>query len=82
MSNKHGENFIPFYTRGKPVQVRTTEEMKRLILGSDEVREVLAQVVRERTEQYKHHYQLLPNEDKIYKEVFKDANKVVERIMS
>jgi glycerol-3-phosphate O-acyltransferase len=56
--------------------------MKRLILGSDEVREVLAQVVRERTEQYKHHYQLLPNEDKIYKEVFKDANKVVERIMS
>jgi hypothetical protein len=50
MSNNHGENFIPFYTRGKPVQVRTTEEMKRLILGSDEVREVLAQVVRERTE--------------------------------
>ena len=42
MSNKHGENFIPFYTRGKPVQVRSTDDMKRLILNSDDVREVIA----------------------------------------
>jgi hypothetical protein len=82
MSNKHGENFIPFYTRGKPVQVRTSEELKRLILNADDVREVIAQVVRERTEQYKHHYQLLPNEEKIYKEVIRESENVLERIMS
>ncbi len=42
MSNKHGENFIPFDTRGKPVQVRSPDDMKRLILNSDDVREVIA----------------------------------------
>jgi hypothetical protein len=82
MSNKHGENFIPYYTRGKPVQVRSIDELKRLILNSDDVRDVVAQVVRERTEQYKHHFNLLPNEELIYKEVTKEATKVIERIMS
>lgn len=73
MSNKHGENFIPFYTRGKPVQVRTPDEIKSLIINSDDVRDVIAQVVRDRTEKYKQHFQLLPNEDKIYKEVASEA---------
>ena len=82
MSNKHGENFIPFFTRGKPIKIRTPDEIMRLILDSDDVKDAIAKVVNERTEQYKHHYQLLPNEDKIYKEVSKEATKMIERIMS
>lgn len=83
MSNTHGENFMPWlYKRGKEVQTRTPEDIRRLVLGAEEVREVIAQTVRERTEKYKQHFQLLPNEDKIYKEVHKEATKVIDRIMS
>jgi hypothetical protein len=56
MSNKHGENFIPFFTRGKPIKIRTPDEIMRLILDSDDVKDAIAKVVNERTEQYKHHY--------------------------
>jgi hypothetical protein len=56
MSNRHGEGYVPFYTRGKSLQVRTVEELKRLILDTDDVKNAIATMVRERTEQYKHHY--------------------------
>jgi len=82
MSNKQGDNFIPFYNRGRELKLRPIEELKRLILDSDDVKDAIAKVVRERTEMYKHYYQLLPNEDKIYKEVNKEAIKMIERIMS
>lgn len=39
-------------------------------------------MVRERTEKYKHHFNLLPNEDNIYKEVLKEGGKVMDRIMT
>ena len=74
--------FIPLFTRGKTVQVRPIEELKQLILNTDHVKEVIAQVVRDRTIQYKHHFQLVPNEEKIYKQVSKEANAMIERIMS
>lgn len=82
MQNYVGENFLPFYKMGKQVQVRTLDEMRRLILSADEVKDVIAQTVRERTEKYRMHFQLIPNEDKIYKEVHKEATAVINRIMS
>jgi hypothetical protein len=66
---------------GKEVKVRTAEDLKNLILTADEVKEVIAKTVNERTEKYKQHFQLLPNEDNIYKEVHKDATAIIERIM-
>jgi hypothetical protein len=45
MSNLSGENFLPFSSMGKQIKVRPSEELKQLILGSDEVKEVVAQVV-------------------------------------
>jgi hypothetical protein len=53
MANAPGERFLPFVMQGKVVQTRTAEEMRKLILGSDEVKDVIAQTVRERTEKYK-----------------------------
>ncbi len=41
---------MPFYTRGKALQVRTVEELKRLILDTEDVKNAIATVVRERTE--------------------------------
>lgn len=82
MANFSGENFLPFSSLGKPIKVRSSEEMKRLILGGDEVKEVIAQVVNQRTSKYKQHYQLMPNEDQIYRDVHKEAVKILDRIMS
>ena len=42
MSGAHLENFIPFRSHGKELQVRTADELKLLVIGSDEVREVIA----------------------------------------
>lgn len=38
---------------GKPVQVRTPDEIKKLVLNSEDVKDIIAQTVRERTEKYK-----------------------------
>jgi hypothetical protein len=32
MGSKHGENYLPFYSRGKELKVRSQDEMKTLIL--------------------------------------------------
>lgn len=48
MSNLHGENYIPWLSRGKPLKVKTPEEMKQAILNAPEVKEVIADLVRER----------------------------------
>lgn len=45
-----------FVTHGKTVVVRPIEEFKQLILNSDDVKEVIAQVVRERAINFKHHF--------------------------
>lgn len=52
MSAQHGENYIPWLSRGKPLKVRSSEEIKNLILGTHEVKEVIASLVREKTKQY------------------------------
>lgn len=56
MSANLGENLIPFYSRGKPVVVRTPEEMKTLILNSDDVRDAIAGLVRQKTQLYQHKF--------------------------
>ena len=56
MASKHLENFIPYLALGKEVKVRTIEELKNIVLNSDDVRDVIVKVVKERTEQYRHHY--------------------------
>jgi hypothetical protein len=56
MGNTHGENLIPFYSMGKPVKVRTIEELKNLILSSEDVRDVIAETVGKRTAQYQYHF--------------------------
>jgi hypothetical protein len=43
---------LPWLGRGKPLNVRTTDEIKALILSAPEVKEVIADLVRERTKQY------------------------------
>ena len=53
MNQNRFVNFIPFYTLGKWINVRSPEEMKKIVLASDEVRDAMAQVVRERTTKYR-----------------------------
>jgi hypothetical protein len=49
MGSMHGENYLPWYSRGKELKVRSMEEMKSLILTSDEVKTAIANLARERT---------------------------------
>jgi hypothetical protein len=56
-------------SRGKELKVRTTEEIKNLILDNNEVKEVMASMARERAKKLADHFNLLPEEDKIYKEI-------------
>lgn len=42
MNNYVGENFLPFYKMGKEVQVRSPDDMRRIILSADEVKDVIA----------------------------------------
>ena len=60
------ENFVPWSNVGKPLNVRTPDELKVLILGTDEVKDIMATLVRERAKQYQNHLQEQPAEDKIY----------------
>ncbi len=52
MGNLTGENFLPWLSRGKELKVRSPEEMKISILNAPEVKEVIADLVRERTKEY------------------------------
>lgn len=45
MSNRHGENYIPFLERGKGINVRTPEETKMRILNAEEVKGIIDQMV-------------------------------------
>lgn len=78
----HGENYVPWLSRGKPLRVRSPEEVKQAILGAAEVKEVIAALVREKSAQYQGHLQMLPAEDQIYKDILREATKVIERIVS
>lgn len=82
MGSKHGENYLPWYSRGKELKVRSIDEMKSIILGSDDVKLAIANLARERTKKYEGHLQAKPMEDKIYGEIYKEASKVIERIAS
>jgi len=39
MSNRHGENYLPFFKRGKELKIQNKEEIKKRIMDSLEVRE-------------------------------------------
>lgn len=69
MAARHGENFIPWYSRGKPLIVRSKKDLIEIILKSDDVKEAIALVARERAKQYEGHLQVMPAEDKIYGEI-------------
>ena len=59
MSAQHGENYLPYwYSRGKPLKVRTPEEMKRMILSSEQVKRAMALLVSERAKAYEGHLQV------------------------
>jgi hypothetical protein len=49
MTRSHGENYLPWTSSGKPLKVRTPEEIKMHILSTNSVKEVMAQLVRERS---------------------------------
>lgn len=52
MGNLTGENFLPWLSRGKELKIRTPDEMKLSILSAPEVKEVIADLVRERTKEF------------------------------
>ena len=57
MSSKHDmANFIPYYYRGKLVKVRPMDEMKKMVLESEDVKEVIVRMVKKRTQQFKQRY--------------------------
>jgi hypothetical protein len=56
MGIMHGENLLPWLSRGQPLKVRTTDEMKQMILGNHEVKEVIASMVRERAKKLADHF--------------------------
>jgi hypothetical protein len=37
MANRHGENYLPFFNRGKALKVKTPNEVKMRILKSADV---------------------------------------------
>lgn len=45
MSNKHGENYLPFFKRGKELNVKSQEEVKRSILNAPEVKAIIATMI-------------------------------------
>lgn len=55
MSSKHGENYLPWSQMGKPLNVRSKEEIKFKILNSVEVKEAMAALGRERAKKYEGH---------------------------
>ena len=56
MSNKHGENYLPFNQRGKPLRVKTPEEIRQRLLNAPDVREVIMKMVEERAKEFEGHY--------------------------
>ena len=58
---------------GKPLQVRSPEEIKFRILNAVEVKDVMATLGRERAKKYEGHLQVIPQEDKIFGEIQKEA---------
>ena len=49
MAAHHGENYLPWSTTGVRPNIKTPEQMKKAILSAHEVKEAMAQLVRERT---------------------------------
>ena len=55
MKSKFGENFLPWIKFGKTMNLKTPDEIKQVILGSDEVKDVMANLARQRAKQYENH---------------------------
>ena len=74
MWNKSLLSLMPWNrSRTTIAQPRPTEEMKRIILSKDSVKEAIASIVKEKLIYYRNTLQLEMDENKIYTEVEKQA---------
>ena len=67
---------------GKPLNVKSPDEIKEIILSSHDVKEAIANLARQKAKQYEGHLQPIPAEDKIYGEIHKEALAIIDRIIS
>lgn len=64
------------------MKTRSSDELKEIILSTNDVKEAMAELARERAKQYEGRLQVKPAEDKIYGEIQKEASGVIDRIVS
>ena len=76
------QTWLPGSNFGKAKDVRPVEEMQRLVLGKESVKEAMAAIVREKLTYYRGTLQMEADENKIYADVEKDAIKSLNTIMA
>jgi hypothetical protein len=70
MKMERSRSYWPFRSAGKPLlNVKSVDEMKKILLATESVKEAMAQIVAEKLKFYQGTLQLEVSEDKIYREV-------------
>lgn len=76
------QTWLPGSNFGKAKDIRPFDEMQKLVLGKESVKEAMAEIVKEKLSYYRGTLQMEADENKIYGEVEKDAIKSLNIIMS
>lgn len=82
MVQMKGREFLPWSKQGKPLPVRDNDEMKKLLLSRHQVKEAMAQLVRDKLEYNRGTLHIEVPEDKVYREVEAIAIKDIDTIIS
>ncbi len=82
MVKKRGADLLPWSSQGQPAQVRSREEMTKLIMANNTVKAEIAALVKSKLEHYRGQLHLDVTEDKVYREVEKQAVKDIHTIAS
>jgi len=82
MINVGGKDLLPWNKQGLPLNVRTQDDMKRIILGNSAVKEAIANLVKDKLAYNRGTLMIEVPEDKIYRDVEIIAIKNIETIIS
>lgn len=82
MISKKGRDLLPWSIQGQPAAVRSREEIANLILNKEVVKAEIAALVQKKLEYYRGKLHLDVTEDKVYREVQKQAMTDINTIAS
>lgn len=75
-------DLLPWSITGQPAQVRTRSEITQIILNKDVVKKEIADLVKKKLNRYRGELHLDVTEDKVYREVVKEATVSIHTIVS